>query len=350
MAHRKIEAEIERLGALREAGPTPATAAALRKSLADRVGLVVAKAAAIASELELRELCDDLVEAFDRLMVNPVERDPQCWGKNAIAKALTSLGYRSSGPYLRGARHVQMEPVWNGQEDTASTLRGICMLGLVTCTDVRRDLVLRHLVDGLTESAQTVRIEAVRALAEMGGDEPALLLRLKARAGDRELPVIAQTFDCLLALEGPGAIPFLLDFVNGGNEDVAAEAAVSVGSSRLPEAVEALAAAWIQTRDPGLRDAIVRGISAARQERGFRFLLELVTKGRAADAVAALEALALHRQTAEIWRAGRSSGRGGRDSGAGALSKYASKNRIAPRWSLGRSYRHDESRGLLEGG
>jgi hypothetical protein len=301
-SNRRVEEEIERLGRLREAGPAAETTASLRQALGDRVGLVIGKAAKIAAELELRELVPDLLCAFDRLFDKPVERDPQCWGKNAIAKALTDLGHRESEAYLRGARHVQMEAVWGGQEDTASTLRGICLLGLVTCSDIRRETLLRHLVDALVEEAQTVRVEAARALAEMGGDESPLLLRLKARAGDKEPPVIGQTFDSLFQLEGAEAIPFVTDFLRRGPAATRAEAALALGSSRLPEAVEALEEAWKETRDPDLRDAIARAISASRQERGLEFLLQLVRKGRAAEAAAALDALMLHRQSQEIWK------------------------------------------------
>jgi HEAT repeats len=302
MAHRRIEEEVERLSRLREDGPCPATTAALRKALGDRVGLVAAKAAKIAAELRIVEVIPDLLGAFDRLFEKPLERDPQCWGKNAIAKALTEIDYRQSAPYLRGARHIQMEPVYGGQEDSASTLRGICLLGLVTCSDVRRDEVLRCLVDGLAEKAQTVRLEAVRAIAEMGGDEAPLLLRLKARTGDREPPVVGQVFDSLLHIEGREAIPFIGSFFESGSEDVRAEAALSLGSSRLPEAEEALEAAWDRTRDPELRYALARAISVSRQARAFDFLLALVSHGRAAEAGMALEALEIHRQSPEIWR------------------------------------------------
>jgi hypothetical protein len=302
MAHRRVEEEVERLSRLREDGPGEGTTAAVRKALGDRVGLVVAKAAKIAAELRMEEVIPDMLSAFDRLFEHPVERDPQCWGKNAIAKALTDLDYRQSAPYLRGARHVQMEPVWGGQEDTASTLRGISVLGLVTCSDVRREEVLRCLVEALTEKAQTVRMEAVRALAEMGGDEAPLLLRLKARTGDPEPPIVGQVFDSLLRLEGREAIGFVAGFFETGPEEVRAEAALALGSSRLPEAEEALEAAWGSTRDPDLRDALARAISASRQPRAFEFLLGLVRNGRPADAGMALEALAIHRESPEIWR------------------------------------------------
>jgi HEAT repeats len=302
MANRRVEEEVERLGRLRDGGRGEALTAAVRKALADRVGLVTAKAARIAAEMRMEELLPDLLRAFDRLFEKPVERDPQCWGKNAIAKALTELDYRQSAPFLRGARHVQMEPVWGGQEDTASVLRGICVLGLVSCSDVRREQVLRCLLEALTEKAQTVRLEAVRAIAEMGGDEAPLLLRLKARVGDQEPPVAGQVFDSLLRLEGREAIPFVAAFLETGNGEVRAEAALALGSSRMPEAEEALEAAWEQTRDPDLRDALARAISASRQPRAFDFLLAMVKNGRASDAGMALEALAIHRESPEIWK------------------------------------------------
>jgi HEAT repeat protein len=158
------------------------------------------------------------------------------------------------------------------------------------------------LVDGLTDPAVTVRVEAVRALAEIGGDESPLLLRLKARAGDPEPPVIGQVFDSLLALEGRGAIEFLAGFLRARSPDVQAEAAMALGASRREEAVEALEKAWGETRDPDLRDALARAISASRQERGFAFLLEVLKNGRAAEAATALDALTIHRASPEIWR------------------------------------------------
>jgi HEAT repeat protein len=292
-----VEEEIERLGRLDSATAVPD----LRKALGDRVGLIVAKAARVTAALQLAVLVPELLRAFDRLFEKPTERDPQCWGKNAIAQALVELGHRESAPYLRGARWVQMEPVWGGQEDTASTLRGICLLALPACFDLARADVFRALVEGLTEPAQTVRLECVRAIAEMGGDEAALLLRLKARTGDAEPPVTGQVFDSLLTIEGREAVAFVSAFLNLPKPDIAAEAALALGASRLAEAEAALEAAWNRTRDPDLRDALLRAISASRQARAFDFLLDLVSNARAADAAMALDALGIHRQSPEIW-------------------------------------------------
>src|SRR5579871_6151764 len=113
MAKRNIEAEVDAVSALRDISPEHA-APRLREALSDRVNLVAAKAAKVIGELQLRQLIPDLLGSFDRLFIKPVELDPQCCAKNAIAQALVDLDFREHSPYLMGARHVQMEPVWNG--------------------------------------------------------------------------------------------------------------------------------------------------------------------------------------------------------------------------------------------
>ena len=301
MAHRKIEVEIERLAELCRAGPSSTATAALRKALAERINLMVAKAAKLAGELRMEELVPDLLAAFDRLMEKPVERDPQCWGKNAIAAALVALEYRFAGPFLRGARHIQIEPAYLRPADTAVTLRGICLLALPACSDLRRDETLRCLVNALTEVEHTVRLEAVRAIAQMEGAEAPLLLRFKARIGDEESAVVGQVFDSLLRLEGAGALPFLGAFLHAATEETRQEAALALGASRLPAAVDLLREALAAARDPEYRAVLMRALSASRQEAALELLLDLYRKGRPADSASALAALELHRDTPAIW-------------------------------------------------
>ncbi len=264
---------------------------ALRKALADRVNLVAAKAARIAGELPAPEVVPELLRAFDRLFEDPVKRDPQCWGKNAIAQALKDLGHRESAAFLRGAAHVQMEPVWGGQEDTAGPLRGICLLALPACPDMAREQVLRHMINALTEPSPTVRADAARALAEMQGDDCALLLRLKARAGDVEAAVTGQVLEALLALERRAALPFVRQFLAAGDQ-VAEEAALALGGSRQSDAVDVLLESWPDARGAEYRQALLRALSISRDDRAIEFLKGLVADGRpqdAADARAALE-------------------------------------------------------------
>jgi hypothetical protein len=301
MAKRNVEQEIERLGLLREA-PAGEACAALRKALADRVNLVVAKAAKVAAETGRSELVPDLLCAFEHLMEDAAARDPQCWGKNAIVKALVALDHRDSAPYARGARHIQMEAVWGGQEDTAQTLRGTCLLALPACTDLGRERVLRHLVDGLTDAALPVRIEAVRALEQMAGDEAALLLRLKAATGDREARVTGQAFDSLLNLEGESALDFVARFLAGAPEETRDEAALALGASRMAGAADRLRDAWTRERDPQFRAVLLRAVSLTRQPAAIEFLLDLLRNGRARDRADALEALGIHRDSPEIWQ------------------------------------------------
>jgi HEAT repeat protein len=301
MAVRKVEEEIERLGALRDA-PEREAVPALARALGDRVNLIVGKAAAIAGERGLRQLVPDLLRAFARLLERGAQRDPQCRGKDAVARALVALDHRESAPYLSGVRHIQMEPVWGGQADTAANLRGTCVLALAACSDIPREETLQAMVDALADAADVVRVEAVRALTQVPGEEGALLLRLKARLGDKALQVTGQVFDGLLALKGDSAVPLVAGFLKDADEALSAEAALSLGASRLSGAVEALIASWEKSRDPERRQAAMRGLAVSRSERALDFLLGLVKDAPARDARFAIEALSVHRASEEIRR------------------------------------------------
>jgi len=297
---RKIEQEMEQLGLLRE-GPHDAAVVALRKALKDRVNLMVAKAAKTIAVMELRVLAPEMLQAYGRLFEDGAKCDPQCWGKNALAIALRDLGHTDSSTFLRGAKWVQMEPTYGGSVDTAITLRGICLLALLGCTDLRRGDLLRALVDAFNDEAAPVRVEVARALERMEGDEGALLLRLKARFGDAEPQVIGQVFDSLLKLELERALAFVGGFMRIETA-VREEAALALGSSRLPGAVDLLQEAWKTAKDPGFRQAILRAFGISRQERAIQTLLEVVRTGRAQDAECALEALAIDQGSPEIRR------------------------------------------------
>ena len=301
MAVRNVEDELDRLSKLRDADSAEAVPA-LRKALSDRVNVVVAKAAKIAGEKQFRELIPDLLRAFDRLLENAAERDPQCWGKNAIAAALKNLDYAESATFLRGIRHVQMEPSFGRPVDTAETLRGACLLALVACTDLERDDALRCFVDALTEKSQTIRAEAVRALRQMEGIEAALVLRLKARIGDEEPQIAGQVFDALLEIEDEGAIPLVAEYLDMPNGVLREEAALALGSCRLPRACRILQEVYARTRDSQFREVLLRAISLTRQQPAIDWLLGLVRTARKRDAVDALHALALHKGSEEIRR------------------------------------------------
>jgi hypothetical protein len=79
------------------------------------------------------------------------------------------------------------------------------------------------------------------------------------------------------------------------------EAALALGASRLPAAVELLREALAVARDPQLRGVLMRAVSASRQPAAIELLLDLYRNGRAADSAAALAALELHRASPAIW-------------------------------------------------
>ena len=300
MANRRVEEQLEQLSALRVMPRDEAALAAIRKALRDRVNVVVAKAASIAAEWQAHMIIPNLVAAYDQLFINAVKTDPQCAGKNAIAKSLKELGWNEISIFERGLSHVQLEPTWGGTEDSASGLRGTCALALCQCTDRPRHDILLLLVNALTDSHSAVRVEAARALEQIGGKESSLLLRLKARVGDKEPRVTGQVLECVLALEGAGAVEFVKTFLEHSNAETRDEAALALGTSRLPAAIEALQMAWLKTGVSRDGACLIRAISASRQDSAIEFIFDQIKSARLMVAEECLWALQLHRESPEI--------------------------------------------------
>jgi HEAT repeat protein len=296
----KFEDHLEQLRHLRHAEPGEAVDSALRKALKDRSNLMVAEAAKTAASHHRSVLIPDLLTAFDRLFENPIKTDPKCWGKTAIVKSLASLEYAESPPFLRGSQHVQLEPNMGGPEDSATHLRANAILAIAACTDLSRPQILRHLVDALADKSDTVRVEAVRAIEQMNGEEACLVLRLKAHSGDKRPLVLGQVFDSLLQLEGERAVAFVASFMKTSDDEVRDEAALSLGGSRLSAAVKVLIDAWDTSRFGEFGSVVLRALSSSRDEVALDFLLQLVREGSSRDSASALEALQLHKDSPEI--------------------------------------------------
>jgi hypothetical protein len=300
MAVRNIERELQALAELRTSETPDAFAGRLRKALGDKVNLIVAKAATLAAEMQFRKLIPELCAAFDRLLIDPLKTDPKCWGKEGIAKALKNLGHTESTTFLKGIEHVQFEPVWGGEEDTAARLRGICALALLDCNDLTREDKLWSVMRLLTETSSSLQKDAAVALESLGGREAALLLRIKARMGDRDTTVTGQVFESLLRVEGERAVPFLVEFWRTPNAEVREEAALALGASRLEAGIAALENAITQKHPPLDHEVLFRALSISRHEEALRFLLEIVRTRRPSEALPALEALMLFRDSREI--------------------------------------------------
>ncbi len=168
-----------------------------------------------------------------------------------------------------------------------------------SCTDISRQEVLSHLIDAFTDQTANVRADIARTLEQMEGEEAYLLLRLKAQLGDDEPAVTGQVLECLLRLEHAAAVPFVERFLHSGGE-VAEEAALALGASRLAAALEVLKRTWPPARILLPEEVLLRAISSSRQESAIEFLLKIVRNGREREAIAALAALELHRGSSEI--------------------------------------------------
>jgi HEAT repeat protein len=290
---RAFEEQIAALDALRQAPPETRTQA-LRKALVHRNNFIVSKAADLIREFSLTDLTPDLLAAFDRFFDDPVKNDPQCWAKNAISRTLAAMELQDEQVFLRGMRHIQMEPVWGGQSDTAGTLRATCALALVQCRSLTERDLLAHLVELLADKDKTVRIEVVRGIEQVGSPSAALLLRLRAVLGSEksaadEPEVLGACYGAILRIEGVRAIPWVRRFLATA-DDNAGEAALAIAGMHSPEAFEALQESLVKAHDPWFRSVLLSAIALTRQDAALEFLLDLV-RTESLDAEPAIEVI-----------------------------------------------------------
>lgn len=285
-----FDRKLEELSALRSDPASPEALAQLRKALGDRSNFIVSKAAALVEELGLRDLLPDLLKAYDRFFQDPIKTDPQCWAKNAIAKALLTLEFEGPEAYIRGHRYVQPEPSWGGTEDSATTLRATCLLGLVQNSKLSSFDLLELLVDCFNDPATGVRSEVARAIGMLGKAEGALILRMKVQGGDREPSVIGACFASLLHLQRGGAVSFVARYLD--EPEYQFEAAAALGETREAESVQALTSCWQKARDRQFKRAVLISIGASRQDSAVAWLVKLIEDGTIQQALEAVEALA----------------------------------------------------------
>ena len=285
---RAFEAELSALDTLRNV-PDLTRADPLRKALAHRNNFIVAKAADLIREFTLRDLTPELLKSFDRFFENPEKSDPQCWAKNAISRTLATFELQEPEIFLRGMRHIQLEPVYGGRSDTAGTLRATCAQALVQCRRLTNDDLLTHLVDLFADKDKTVRTEVARAIEQTGSASASLLLRLRAILANDEPEVLGACYGGILRLEGVSAIPWVSRFLTTG-DDAAGEAALAIAATHSLHAFDALRESLNTAHDPWFRSVLLSAIALTRQDPAMDFLLDLV-KSESFDAERAIEAV-----------------------------------------------------------
>jgi HEAT repeat protein len=250
---------------------------------------VVGRAAKKAAELEGGDLTAELVDTFRRLMKDPGKLDRGCEALIHIATALAKRDAPVAEVYCAGIRHVQMEGSYGPPVDAAAPLRAVCALGLVRMAYPEALLEATNL---LLDPWAAARTGAVRALAESGRPEAELVLRYKARLGDKEPEVTGECFAGLLRL-GPRvrALPFVAGFLADANDAVSEAAALALGESHLAEAFPILAEAF--SRNGVSQGAILWAMALLRHDEAIEFLFRQLEEGRDRIAAAALQALAV---------------------------------------------------------
>jgi HEAT repeat protein len=288
-------AELE--AAVEEAGGDELRAV-LAKALGDRHYRVVAFAAHVAAERLVYDCLPELLEAYPRFLDKAVKHDPNCLAKKAIMRALYDLDCEDTHFYRAALRYRQMEPVWGGTVDTAADLRSSAAMGLVASGDPR---ALIEVAELLTDSEAPVRAGAARAIACGNPREAELVLRLKAMTGDDDALVVGECFTGLLSVDPDESIEFVARYLEAEDDAICEAAALALGESRLPAALEHLRAAWDDALVPAwFKRALVRSAAIHRSDEAFEWLLSLVTDVDAAVAADIVDALAIYRHNESL--------------------------------------------------
>jgi len=286
-------AELDALPTDRGARSVPLAAA-----LAHRHYRVVAKAARLAGDGLLYDLMPALRGAYPRFLDKPVKADPNCIAKKAIVRALVALDCDDVEFLLAGLRLRQMEPVWGGTADTAADVRGSCAMGLAASGYPRALVAIAAL---LYDAEPDARLGAVRAVACGHPREAELLLRSKVLAGDAEPAILGECFTALLSIEAEESLAFVAPYLNQADGVLRELAALALGESRAPGALQVLKAAWSEVLlADEFRSALIRAAAAHRSEAALDWLLSIAGESRLAVAQQVLEALAVYKHNTRL--------------------------------------------------
>jgi hypothetical protein len=286
-------AELDELPAERAARSEPLAAALTHKHYR-----VVAKAARLAADGLLYDLLPSLRDAYARFLDKPVKTDPNCFAKKAIARALVALDCDDVEFFVAGLRLKQLEPGWGGTADTAADVRASCAMGLVGSGYPRALVALTEL---LYDPERDARVGAVRAAAYGNPREAELVLRAKILAGDAEPAIVGECFTALLSVEPEESLAFVAQYL-GPTDDARRElAALALGESRVPRALDLLKNAWNEVvAAETFRSALISAAAAHRSEAAFDWLLALAAEARLPVAEQVIEALAPYRHNARL--------------------------------------------------
>lgn len=293
----RLERTLAELRSIRANPTTPEAHRLLRQVLRSTSSHAIAQAATLVAEATLDQHIPALEAAFDRFLGNGTQRDKGCHAKAAIADTLYQMNHDNAELYLRGIRHIQMEPVWGGQADTATKLRAMCGMALVRMNypDVLNELAL-----SLADPENPVRLAAAEALGYYGLADAAPLLRLKIAIGDTDPEVTAACLSALLRVDAITGLPFVATLLRHKDQGLAETAALALGESRLAEAFALLQDWWGEQLTPsGSRTALL-ALAMLRSEESLLFLQALVAQTEPTTARQTLDVLSMYKHDAAL--------------------------------------------------
>lgn len=292
-----IEQALDRISDLCHATETDSVIDELRQFLHNRSNLVVAKAAKLTGELDLKALVPDLLIVFDKLMAGAPRLDKNCIATTEINTALYQLDFDDPAPFLRGIRHFQLEGSFGPPVDAAAKLRGISAQALLR---TRYPDALHEVLPLLLDPEPSARIGAVRALATNGGEAGVLLLKLKVLSGDPEPEVTSECFVGLLAAAPEKSVMFVGQYIDSKDSAIAETAVLALGESRQPSAFQLLKEKWTRTVEDTARKVLLIAMASSRLEEAIAFLISIVSKSATRTAVDAIEALSPYRTSERV--------------------------------------------------
>jgi HEAT repeat protein len=289
----RLQAQMAALDAATTDPSSEAALSAIRTALREGPSLVAARAAKVLRAHALEGFAEDLEAAFRRFLSNPVKSDPGCAAKLAVVEALDFGGHDGAELFLLATRCVQMEPAWGPPVDTAVGVRsrGILALARVECPEL--SLAAGAL---LADAQSPVRQAAAEAIASTGDARFAGLLVLRWNLGDEDPLVVMACMGGLLALAPAYAFPRLRQGLERADE----MAAMALGQSTRPEALDLLLEHLASTEASSARAVILRAVGLHRSERAIETLLQVIASGSPRDAAAALAGLGARRFEAGV--------------------------------------------------
>jgi len=126
-------------------------------------------------------------------------------------------------------------------------------------------------------------------------------LRLKVLVGDEEAEVIGECFTGILSIAPLECLPLVAMYLSGEKEGVRDFAALALGESRNPKAVEYLRTAWDAAGSFGdFPVVLIRAAALNRTEAAFDWLISIIETSTKAHADAAVEALAVYERNTKL--------------------------------------------------